>query len=115
MKQAYEVFTELVEQVLEAQDYSEDVQQTSYDELAMDETLPKELRKFMHNSAEVWQYLIDEGVNVPGVEPVLASSNLFATPEDFSQVTELVNSMPGPEKATAMLAIQMTINYINKG
>ena len=111
--QAHNKFEYLIRDVLKAQGYSEDVQNTSYDDLEQDDSLPIELRSFISSAGNVWQYLIDDGTYIPPKEPVIASSNLVVTPIRIDEVTSMINGLPEEHRWVAQIAIQMTVNYIN--
>ena len=111
--QAHNKFEYLIRDVLKAQGYSEDVQNTSYDDLEQDDSLPIELRSFISSAGNVWQYLIDDGTYIPPKEPVIASSNLVVTPTNVEEITNMLSGLPIEHKGVAMIAVQMVINYIN--
>ena len=111
-KLAYEQFADLISTVLKNQNYSTDVQQTSYDDLAADEGLPPELRIFMRRAAGVWQFLIDN--EIEGIEPLITSTNLVATPNSLEDLTKRINDYFPPEhRGYAFIIVQMTVNLMN--
>jgi len=111
--QAHNKFQDLIADVLKAQGYSEDVQTLLYDELMLDDSLPLELRTFMSRVSGVWQYLISESIELPAKEPVISSTNLVSTPKTMDEVTNMLSGIPLEHRGSALIAVQMTINYIN--
>jgi len=99
--------------VLKVQGYSEDVQQASYDELEQDDGLPIELRSIMSSATNLWRFLMEEDTYLPADEPILQSSNVFATPRNIKDITDMIEGIPQEHRAAAYTAVQMTINYIN--